>query len=429
MCVYWRRCVGVVIFNLAVSVTMASSDDPLTVAEAQRLAVQQSEKLAVSKYERNAAEELRPAADQLPDPVLRMGFDNVPVDGADRFTLNNDFMTMSRVGVMQEFTRGDKRRLRAERADLSIAMAEAQHEMTLATVQRETALRWFAGYYSQRQLDLINEQLNNAQAAAVAANAAYAQGKSGSADALAAHATVVQVQDQADEAAYRLRAARIALSRWIGDAANRPWHAPPNIDVLPLHAHHDAAQLESQLREHPDIVMLDRRLDVAQADAQLARADRKSDWSVELSYARRGPMYADMLSLGVSVPLQFNRDHRQNRELASKLALASAAKAERDDMYRAHLAEVRTMLDEWNTTRVRHTRYQQELLPLAQDRVVAAEAAYRGGKQNLESVIAAQSNRIDMARQTLRLESEIARLWAELSFLTVAKDTAAGVEP
>ena len=38
----------------------------------------------------------------------------LPVTRADRFSLTSDFMTMRRIGVMQEFTGAEKRRLRAE---------------------------------------------------------------------------------------------------------------------------------------------------------------------------------------------------------------------------------------------------------------------------------------------------------------------------
>jgi outer membrane protein TolC len=425
----WRRRAGVAILGFSVSfasAVTAASNDPLTLAEAQRLATVQSEKITASDYTRVAAEELQTAAGQSADPVLRFGFDNVPVTGPNRFNINNDFMTMTRVGVMQEFTRSAKRRLRSERASLSVAMAQANHDMTLATVQRETALAWFNSYYSQQQYDLMAQQLASMREAIVAAESAYAQGRGSSTEALAVRGMAGQVEDQFADTGNRMRTARIGLARWIGDAAQRPLTARPAIDTLPLHAHQDVTQLEAQLKEHPDILLLDRQLEVAQTEAQLARAERQSDWSVEVSYGRRGPQFDDMISLGVSIPLQLNRDGRQNREFGSRLATASAAKAQRDDMYREHVAEVRSLLDAWNTTRERHSRYQTELLPLAQDRIVAAEAAYRGGKSNLQEVIAAHRNRIDVSLQSLQLESEVARLWAELSFLSATRQNESG---
>lgn len=423
----WRRYAYAAMSSLMAIVVggvALAYEDPLTLAEAQRLAAVQSEKLAASRFAQTAASELTAAAGELADPVLRMGFDNVPINGPDSFELNRDFMTMTRVGVMQEWTRGSKRRLRTERAELAVSMAEAEREMTLATVQRETALAWFQSYYTQRQFDLMREQAVAAQSGQVAAESAYAQGRSTSADVLAARELTGQVQDQVAEMGSRMRAARIVLSRWIGDDAQRPLTIRPNIDELPLHAHRDIEQLEAQLREHPDIVLLDRQLQMAQTEADLAREERRSDWSIELMYGRRRPAFDDMISLGVSIPLQLNRRDRQDRELASRLAMASSAKQRRDDMYRQHVAEVRAMLDGWNTARDRLARYRRELLPLASDRIAAAEAGYRGGTMSLADVIAARRNLIDAQLQATAIEAEIAQLWAELSFLGATNQAA-----
>ena len=87
----------------------------LSLAEAQRLAVARSQQLAAQDSMIASAREMAVAAGQLPDPVLKLGVDNVPVNGADRFSLGTDFMTTRRVGVMQEITRGEKRRLKSER--------------------------------------------------------------------------------------------------------------------------------------------------------------------------------------------------------------------------------------------------------------------------------------------------------------------------
>jgi outer membrane protein TolC len=237
-------------------------------------------------------------------------------------------------------------------------------------------------------------------------------------------------QDQASDVAYRVRAARIALARFIGDAALRPVITRPNIDTLPPHVH-QGGQLDAQLRLHPDLQLLERQQQIAETEAKIARAERQANWSVELSYGRRGPLYDDMISLEVSVPLQINRGNRQNREVASRLALASAAKAQREDMYREHLADVRIMVDEWSSARSRHTRYRETILPLARDRSAATEAAYRGGKAMLEQVIAARRNEIEMALQAVQLEAEIARLWASVSFLAANEinTSIAGTQP
>jgi outer membrane protein TolC len=124
-----------------------------------------------------------------------------------------------------------------------------------------------------------------------------------------------------------------------------------------------------------------------------------------------------MVSVGISLPLQWDQGHRQDRALASKLALLDQARAEREEMLRAHVAETRTMLDEWQSDRKRLARYQKELLPLAHERTDALLAAYRGGKAALADVLAARRNETEQRLQALQLESDTASLWAKLNFL------------
>src|SRR5258708_16154096 len=77
---------------------------PLTLAETLKLAASQSRQLAAQDAAVAAARQMSVSAGQLPDPVLRLGVDNLPVNGPDRFTPTADFMTMRPLHVIQEFT-------------------------------------------------------------------------------------------------------------------------------------------------------------------------------------------------------------------------------------------------------------------------------------------------------------------------------------
>lgn len=128
-----------------------------------------------------------------------------------------------------------------------------------------------------------------------------------------------------------------------------------------------------------------------------------------------------MVSVGVSLPFQWDQKNRQDRELSSKLAMVEKAKAERDEMLRAHVAETKAMIDEWQTELERIARYEHELIPLAAERTQATMAAYRGGKSSLSELLSARRNELDMRLQALQLQSDTARLWAQLNFLFPAE--------
>ncbi|HEU4375020.1 MAG TPA: TolC family protein, partial [Telluria sp.] len=212
----------------------------------------------------------------------------------------------------------------------------------------------------------------------------------------------------------RVQSARIALARWVG----------PVVDLAGLpdlaHVRLDGASLAGQIAHHPQIAVLDREQEVARAEVRLAQANRKPDWSVEVAFQQRGPAYSNMLSVGVSVPLQWDRAQRQDRELGARLALAEQARAERDDALRAHVAETSIMLGDWQSGRERLARYRGDLVPLAAARTAAALAAYRGGRSGLIEVLAARRNELDVKLQALRLDADTAKLWAQLNFMAAS---------
>ncbi|MDB5755208.1 MAG: Heavy metal efflux outer membrane protein [Massilia sp.] len=397
-----------------------AAEMPLTLAEAQRLAVARSLQPAARELAAAASRDMAVAAAQLPDPVFKAGIDNLPVSGAERFSLGSDFMTMRRVGVMQELTRADKRQLRAERFERDAQKALAEKDQAIAALERDTALAWLDLYYAQAAAALAAEQTAQTGREIEAAQGAYRAGRGTQAELLAARSALAMAEDRVSDIARRSRNAATMLARWIGDAAAAPLAGKPDTGTLRL----DPATLA----HHPSVAVFARQEEVAATEVKLARANQKADWSVEVAYQQRGASYPNMVSVGVSVPLQWDRPHRQDRELAAKLALADQARAEREDQFRAHLAETRAMLDEWQTNRQRQARYQGELIPLARERTSAVLAAYRGGKASLADQLAAQRNETELRLQALQLEADTDRLWARLNFLFPTAQGAAFVE-
>jgi outer membrane protein TolC len=386
----------------------------LTLPEAQRLATERSRQLAAQQSAVTVSREMAAAAGQLPDPTLKFGVDNLPVTGPDSFSLTQDFMTMRRIGVMQEFTREEKRQLRAQRFEREAEKSAVERTSTVAAINRDTALAWLDRYYAEALAAVITDQIKAARLEIEAAEGAYRAGRGAQADIFAARSAVAALEDRLSEIGRRIRTAGTALARWVGEAADTPLGSKPNIEVIQL----DPRALEAQLTHHPQIAMFAKQAEIAATEVRLAQANKKSDWSLEVMYSQRGSAYSNMVSVGVAIPLQWDQKNRQDRELAAKLALADQAGAQRDEALRAHVAEVRSMIQEWDSSRERRARYERELVPLAGERTQAVLAAYRGGKASLNDVLTARRNEIEVRMQALQLEMETARLWAQLNFLS-----------
>ena len=398
---------------LAFSSTVFAVEAPLTLAEAQRRAVERSRQIPAQDAAIAASRDMAVAAGRLPDPVLRFGIDNLPIDGPDQFSIGRDFMTMRRIGIMQEFTRSEKRQLRAQRFEREAEKSFAEKTAAIASIQRDTALAWLDRYYAEAMAAVIAEQTKEVKLEIAAAESAYRAGRGTQADVFAAHSTLVGLEDRVSEFNRRIGTTKTSLARWIGDGAEAALEGRPAIDSIRL----DTGALETELEHHPQIAILSKQADVASAEARIAQADKKSDWTVELMYSQRGSSFSNMVSVGVSVPLQWDQKNRQDRELASKLAMADQARAQRDDLLRAHVAEVRSMIQEWQNGRERTARYQRQLIPLAKERTKAALGAYLGNKASLTDLLLARRNEIDTRMQALQLEMDTARSWAQLNFL------------
>lgn len=395
----------------------AAHADTLTLDQALRLAENRSRTLVAQDASASAARDMAVAAAQLPDPMLKAGINNLPVTGPDQFSLTRDFMTMRSIGVAQEFTREDKLKARSARFEREAEVAQAGRTLALANLQRDTATAWLDRLYQERMRDVLAAQRDEARLQIDAADAAYRGGRGSQADVFAARSAVAQIDDRIEQAEREITTAQTQLARWIGPAASDPLGSGPALETVRL----SPQDLETQLAHHPEIAVMAKQEAVAQAEADLAQANKKTDVSVELMYSQRGPAYSNMVSLNFSIPLQWDQKNRQDRELAAKLANVEQKRAEREDATRAHVAEALAMLQEWRSDHDRLKRYDVSLLPLATERTRASIAAYRGGAGSLTSVLEARRAEIDTRIERLRLEKDAARLWAQLTYLVPAE--------
>ena len=388
--------------------------EALTLAGAQRLAVERSQQVVAQDAAIRASREMAVAAGQLPDPTLRGGIDNLPITGPDRFSLSRDFMTMRRIGVMQEFTRAEKRRFRSERFEREADRAAADKNSAVATIQRDTATAWLDILYLERLRSAVAQQAEEIRREIQAAESAYRGGRGMQADVLMAENSRVMLDDRLSELGRRIRNARTMLARWVGPAAaTAELVGDPPLHAIPIHTH----ELDQQLQGHPNIAAMSQEVALMEAEVNIARASKRPDWTWELMYQKRGAEFSDMVSLGVSIPLQLFQGNRQDRELASRLAMVDKVRAQREDMLRQHVAEVQMMLNEWENNRERLARYERELFPLARQRTEALASAYRGGKGDLAGVLAARRNEIEVRAQALQLQTDTARVWAQLRYI------------
>jgi outer membrane protein, heavy metal efflux system len=398
--------------SLAQEVPAPRQPAPLTLslAEAQAAAMQRSQALPAQAAAADAARQRAVAAAQRPDPVLRLGLDNVPVEGGGPSLLTREATTARSLGLVQALPDADKRKARAQVYEREADQALARRALAARSVAREAGLAWFSVRAALQRLQVIDAQQLEADQVQEAADAAYRAGRGSQADLFAARAARVRLDDQRLQAEAQRDRARAGLRRWVGDAADRPLADAPRLDRL---------WPGQVVDDDPELQLATARERQAAAAADVAREERRADWSVDLRFQQRGPRFDNMMSLGLSLPLRWDLANRQDRELDARLALLRQAEADRTEVQRSRDAELERWQLRWRSGLARLQLHDAQRQPLAHNRVQAALSAYRAGSGALLAVLEARQAVLTLQLDRVQVELEVATDWLRLETLTL----------
>jgi outer membrane protein TolC len=171
------------------------------------------------------------------------------------------------------------------------------------------------------------------------------------------------------------------------------------------------------MHEHGSLLTFESQIAAARLDVDLAKAERRPDWSAELAFAKRGPEFSDMVSLEFRVGLPLFTKYRQNPQISARHAELRQLEAEREAELRMHTAEIHQMLTQWEELGERVRQYEQELLPLARERSRAALASYRAGRGELRLALESYQQESEFIIEHAELLNERGLAWASLRYL------------
>lgn len=403
---WWQQLLVVAALVLAAPVAAA----PLRFDEALRLAEANAPTLAMQDARLEAARQAAIPAAELPDPKLVVGIDNLPVTGVDRFSLTRDFMTMQKIGLMQEVPNADKRQARAAVARGAIDRVEAERRIERLKVRREAALAWIARHTVERKLALFDALYRENRLLAEAVKSRIASGRGLALETVLPRQEAAMLAERKDQLERERSEAVAAMKRWVGTAGGEPLAgAAPDWPIT-------AETLMHQLHQHPELTVFASMTREAEAGVREAQAMKKPDWGVELAYQRRGPDFSDMASLQFSFDLPVFAARRQDPQIAVRRAELVRIDAEREATLREHAQMLATDLAAYGQLDRAVRRQHETLLPLAREKVELALTAYRASQTDLATVIAARSEWIDARLKAIELEGQRALVAARLHY-------------
>jgi outer membrane protein TolC len=384
--------------------------NPLSFNSALTLAERSSPDIEAQTAGVEAARSASRAAGALPDPKLAFGVDNLPVTGPDQWRVDRDFMTMQKVGLLQDIPNRAKRHAEAAAANATVDQADAQRRVHVLAVRVNAALAWLNRYYIERRLALFDALGRENVLFATAIQAALAGGRGVSADVIGPKQEAADLADRLDVLHADDLKARASLRRLIGADGNEPLEGEPPTFAI------DADQLRSHVHTHPELAVYGPMIALAQAQAQEAEATKRPDWGVELSYARRAPAYSDMVSLQFVVSLPLFSVSRQDPLISAKHQELRRLESERSDMLRDHTEALEGELADYAALTNQLARLQGTHLPLAHQKVDYQMASYQGGIADLTTVITARRELVDAQLMQLDLQNRREAAAAKIYF-------------
>jgi outer membrane protein TolC len=412
----YRHVVVIALLALPFAHASAQHDIPLTIAEAEKLALASEPGQQALRARAAALEEQAVVAGALPDPMLRVGLNNYPIESGG-FTTEG----MTNVGAVyrQAFPRGDTRSLSNRRftrlAEAQMQEADARGDDVLAA----TRIAWLDLYYWSKARELVRESRPFFDDLATITRSLYAVGRRNQQDVLRAELELSRLDDRLIDIERQQLRARAQLREWIGEDAGRrvAGKLPRWDDAPPLE------DLIAALREHPALQAADARIAAQDTGVEIAEQRSKPGWALDVGYSYRngslpsGDPRSDFVTVGVTVDLPFFSRKSVDSTLSAALQERSAARADKQRMQRSLESRLAAEYARWQELSRRLALYEERILVQANDHAQASLLAYQNDRGDFADVMRGYIDDLNTRIDYVRLNVEREQAYAVLANL------------
>lgn len=390
----------------------ASLAAELTLQQSLTAAERYSAELSANRHQVNALENMADSAMQLPDPKLKFGIENVPVQGGNARRLTREGMTMGRVGIMQDYVSSTKRQRKADTLRAEASQTDAGSATIRARLQQQTAQAWLE--LSRQTLRDATALVTESERQIATQHAGVAGGDTPASGVLDARLTLLAMQDRISEAQRDVAVAQARLTQLTGQATTDTAGAMPRFERLPA----DSDVLRQAIKQHPEVQQASREADVARARSAQSEVAAIPDVGVEVYYGKRADDYEDLAGVMFTVDLPLFRSQRQDKDYAADVSRNMEANDRLTLLIRDHQAQLDTLLAQYQAAQAQWQRQQQQAIPLQQQRVTLLLAQYRSGKSDLSALLEARRALLDSRLSAGKAARGLAQIWAAIRYLT-----------
>ena len=391
-------------------------NNQLSLAEAESLAIQSEPGQASLLASAEAYQELSISAGQLPDPKLRAGLANYPLESGN---FSTEGMTQLQLGVRQAFPAGNTRAVNTRqfqsRALEMHEKAESRERDVLSSVRHT----WLETYYWTRALGLVSESRRYFTDLVSLTQDLYAVGAKDQQDVLRSELELSRIDERLISIDKQILSSQAQLSQWIGTDATRPLASNlPDWTHLP-----SSDELHANLLTHPTVKASLARVDVQNSSIDLAKANYKPGWAIDAGYAYRdgrlptGESRSDFISVGVSVDLPLFTKNRQDRKLSAAVNQRRAATESHEQLVRGLSSQLNAEIARWESLQRRMNLYETQIIVQTKEQAQAALLAYQNNTGDFAEVMRGYIANLNAQLDYDRLQVERAQSYALLANL------------
>ena len=398
------------------AISAAQQNLPLTLAEAETLALSEEPGSAALRARAAALSEQAVVAGQLPDPTMRIGLANYPIESGG---FSTEGMTQAQLGFRQTFPSGRSRESGTEKfAALSLSM-NANADARAREVQTRVRDAWLEAFYWQQAHEIVTESRPFFSDLVTVTRSLYSVGRKTQHDVLRAELELGRLDDRLIEINRQHMQAKAVLSEWLGEDAARPIAASmPRWEQVPA-----LEELHTNLESHPTVLAADARITASDANVVVAEERKKPGWALDLGYGYRegylpsGEPRSDFVSLSVTMDLPFFGKDRQDRSLAAALRERSASKYEKTELQRRLSSLLDAEYARWQDLSRRVELFESLILGLSESQAHAALLAYQSEAGDFADVMRGYIDDLNIRLDHVRLQVERGQSYAVLANL------------
>ena len=357
------------------------------------------------------------ASDSLPDPQLRAGLMNVPLEHGG-FTTEG--MTQSVIGIRQNIPpRGHRTAMSQKYTNLANAKSQEldSHRRELRFAARES---WLKAYYSERAIDLVKESRSFVVDLLDSTRSLYSVGTINQTDVLFAELELLRIDDRILALQGNKKVAYANLQRLLGNPLRI--HLKSELPDWELTLTLD--ELREKLQSNPKLATNAALSDAADSEIAVQQSMAKPNWAIDVQWGLRDgtlPNQTARSDLG-SVALMFNvplwGNKRNNHEIASAKSQLEVTKLQRTEIARQLLSDLQVAFTKWQSASERLQHYSNNITAQINLQSDASLIAYQNKVLGISDVLNSHLRLVETQLEVERLQVDRLIAWAEIDRLT-----------